>query len=141
MFRPAHFSFALMAVICSLPFSAPICAQSPQVPNRCTPPTVDEASPSPGGTDSYRRKVIIHRISFDGPIHLEDSTLAQIIAKANQNEWLTTDNPLWVDELAEDGLTLAWQDQGYFRVKVTAQPHSLGGDANEERFGGECLCG
>jgi hypothetical protein len=127
MLRRAVLSFGLLAVICSLLFSAPSRGQSPEVPNRCTQPP-DQTSLRTDGNDAPHRKVVIERIIFDGPIHLDNSAVAQIVAKANQNEWFTTDNSGWVEELAEIGLRGTWQDQGYFRVKVTVQAHSLGAD-------------
>ena len=132
MFRRAVLSFSLPAVICSLLFSASGRAQFPELPNRCTP-TPDQTSPRADGNDAPHQKVIIERITFDVPVHLDNAAVAQVIARANQNEW-TTDNPVWGAEFAEVGLRGAWQDQGYFRVNITAQPHSLGGNANEERF-------
>lgn len=99
--RRAVLSFGLLAVIFSLLFSAPSCGQSPEVPNRCTQPP-DQTSPRTDGDNVPHRKVVIERIIFDGPIHLDNSAVAQIVATANRNEWFTTDNAGWVEELAEN---------------------------------------
>ena len=96
------------------------------MPNRCLVPPV-------ANDDAPHRKVIIESIRFDGPIHLADTEVAQIITEANKHD-LDADTSGWVEELAEIGLRGAWQDQGYFGVKVTAATQSLGGDSNEERF-------
>jgi outer membrane protein assembly factor BamA len=79
------------------------------------------------------RKVIIDSIYFDGPIHLSASDIGEIISTANRGEW-RADSPGWIDELTEIGLRSAWQNRGYFLVKVTAEAHSLGGNSSEERF-------
>ena len=80
-----------------------------------------------------RRKVVIENIRFDGPIHLSDTDVTQVIAAMNERD-LDADNPHWTEQFAEIGLRGAWQDRGYFRVMVTAEAHSLGGEANVERF-------
>jgi len=126
MARRAILALGLLAVICGLVCSAPCAAQFPQEPNHCSVPTVAE-------DDAPHRKVIIESIHFDGPIHLADSDVAQIIAEANKGEW-NANRAGWIEELAEIGLRGTWQDQGYFGVKVTAEAQSLGGDSSEERF-------
>jgi outer membrane protein insertion porin family len=83
--------------------------------------------------DTPHRKVVIERIQFDGPIHLSEADVAQIIAETNRGE-LNADGSGWVEDLTEIGLRGAWQDRGYFHMKVTAEAHSLGGDSAEERF-------
>jgi outer membrane protein assembly factor BamA len=77
-------------------------------------------------------KVVIEHIDFDGPIHLADSAVTRIIAEFN-NEELTT-NKAWLDQFVEIGLRGAWQNEGYYRVKPTAEARSLGGDSDEEHF-------
>src|SRR5204863_456223 len=39
-----------------------------------------------------------------------------------------------LDQFVEIGLRGAWQNNGYFRVKLTAEAQSLGGNSNEEHF-------
>jgi outer membrane protein assembly factor BamA len=138
-------SFGMLAVIYSLLFSSPDNAQIPEVPRRCSPPpalfpvnsrTLSEPTAekrSAATVDSSHRKITIDGITFDSPIHLPDSAVAQIVSHANASDWWT-DSSDWIDELVEIGLRGAWQNQGYFRVKATAEAHPLGGDANYERF-------
>jgi len=139
MARRATLPVGLLAVICSLIYSAPGGAQSPPAPKRCSVAAdADDNAPhgkriSAAEVDAPHRKVIIERIQFDGPIHLADTDIAQVIAETNQHD-LDADGSGWVEELAEIGLRGAWQDHGYFRVKVTAEAQSLGGDSSEEHF-------
>ena len=126
MARRAILPLGLLAVICGLVCSVPCGAQFPQVPKRCSVPPVAE-------NDAPHRKVIIESIQFDGPIHLADDDIAQIIAEANQHD-LDADRSGWVEELTQIGLRGAWQDRGYFHVKVAAETRSLGGDSSTERF-------
>lgn len=145
----ATLPFGLLPVIYSLLFSTSSGAQVLQVPKRCTPPPVtdkvllrarsdqstrDATSPSPPPEDDGpHRNVIIESIQFDGPIHLSDSDIARIISDANRGEW-NANGSGWVDDLVQIGLRGAWQDRGYFKVKVNAEAHSLGGDSSVERF-------
>jgi hypothetical protein len=79
------------------------------------------------------RNVVIERIDFDGPIHLADSDVAQIIADVNQHE-LYADNINWLKNVTDTYLTFAWQNQGYINVKVTAKATLLDADSTAERF-------
>ena len=79
------------------------------------------------------RKVIIKDINFDGPIHLSHSEVARIIKEANQ-KLLNADDPDWIKEFTETKLWEAWLTHGYFKVNVTAESRSLGGNSTEERF-------
>jgi len=122
----AILTLGLLAATCGLVCSAPCVAQFPQVPNHCSvPPVVEDGAP--------HRKVFIEGIQFDGPIHLADTDVAQIIAEANQHD-LDADGSGWVEELTEIGLRGTWQDRGYFGVLATAATQSLGADSGEERF-------
>ena len=113
-------------MICGPFCCVPCFAQSPEEAKPCSEPPIQE--------DRAPRKVVIDRIEFDGPIHLGEADVAQIISDTNRHE-LDADNSGWVDELTEIGLREAWQDQGYFQLKVTAQARSLGGDnSGEEHF-------
>jgi hypothetical protein len=126
MARPAPLRFGLLAVIFSLSFSLPGWAQEHQLPKGCPARSVSE-------NDAHYRKVIIESIRFDEPVHLPDSDITQIIAATNERD-LNADDPHWTEQLDEIGLRSAWQDRGYFRLKVTTEARALGGDANVERF-------
>jgi outer membrane protein assembly factor BamA len=120
------FRSGLLTVIFSLLWIAPSRAQSSQVPIRCSQSSVVKDDPP-------HRKVVIEGIQFDGPIHLSDSDIQQIVVEENKREW-DADRPGWVEELTEISLRGAWQDRGYFLVNVSAEAHSVGGDSSEERF-------
>lgn len=135
MSRRAALLLGLLAVIYGLLFSAPGYSQDAPIAKRCSPPLKLLQLSAPTASSQTERaspKVLIERIEFDGPIHLLDSAVAQIIADFNKGHF--TANKSWLDQFVEIGLRGAWQNQGYFRVKATAQAHSLGGDSNEERF-------
>src|ERR1700688_860494 len=111
MARPTPLRLGLLAVIFSLNCSLPGWAQERQLPKGCPTPSVSTS-------DAHYRKVIIESILFDEPVHLPDSDITQIIAATNERD-LNADDPHWTDQLDEIGLRSAWQDRGYFRVKVT----------------------
>jgi outer membrane protein assembly factor BamA len=102
-------------------------AQFPFPPERCSAPVRTQKA------ITTWRKVIVKRIDFDGPIHLSQSDVAQIIEETNQRE-LNTDEPEWIKYFTEISLRGTWQDHGYFKVMVTSQARSLGGNSSEERF-------
>jgi len=85
------------------------------------------------GKGDAHRKVIVERIEFDQPVQLSNSDVEQIIKTANEHEW-DADSSAWIDELTEVGLRSAWQDQGYFKIALTAHAQSIGGDTDYERF-------
>jgi hypothetical protein len=126
MARRAALPVSLLAAICSMLWSAPCRAQYPQSPKPCSVPSVSE-------DEATSRKVIVDSIQFDGPIHLSDSDVAQVVAESNRSE-LNPDDSGWSEDLIQIGLRGAWQDRGYFRVMVTGEVQSLGGDSLEERF-------
>jgi outer membrane protein assembly factor BamA len=126
MGRRAQLRFGLLAVVFSLNFSLPCGAQEPQSPKSCPRPSVSKI-------DKPSRKVILESIRFDGPVHLPDNDVTQIIAATNEQD-LNADDSHWTEQLAEIGLRSAWQDRGYFRMTVATEAHSLGGDAVVERF-------
>ena len=134
--------FGPLAVIYGLLLVMPCHAQFPLVPKRCSPPStllslsagdnLDHSGKRPDATPG--RRVIIERINFDGPIHLPDSVVTQIVADANQGDGWHAGNLDWLHALTEVGLKNAWQNLGYFRVKVAAEASSLGVDSSTERF-------
>src|SRR3989442_13862597 len=117
---------ALLAVICILVLSSSGHAQSTNIPKPCLQ-TAEDARDGP------HRKLIIEGISFDGPIHMPDYVVAQIVADVNDHDW-NADDLAWPNEFAEGGLREAWQNQGYFHVQVSAEAKSLGQDSGDERF-------
>lgn len=137
-----------LALICGLIWPAPTWAQSPPTNQSCYPPPAsseklqrnadgkeqNKDQNSDGGS-SIHRKVIVDRIDFDHPVHLSDSDVEQIIRTTNEMELdADADSRPWVDELTEVGLRNVWQDQGYFKILLTAQARPIGGDSEHERF-------
>ena len=100
----------------------------------CLAPIQAQVSPIPDGCKpDPHRKVIIERIDFDGPIHLLDSDVVQVIADVNHHE-LYADNPDWLKIVTDDYLTFAWQNQGYMKAKVAAKATLLDADSTAGRF-------
>src|SRR5882762_9249285 len=142
MARRVVLTIGLLAVTNGLLFCVPSRAQFPAVSQSCSSPpatngklqtNADGQVQSLDGKGDAHRKVIIERIEFDQPVQLSNSDLEQIIKTANESEW-DPDSPGWVDELTEIGLRSAWQDQGYFKILLTAHAQSIGGDSDYERF-------
>jgi hypothetical protein len=135
-------TIGLLAVMSGLLICAPSRAQFPAASQGCSSPPVtnkrfqrnaDGKVQSLDGKRDAHRKVIVDRIEFDRPIHLPASDVDQVIKSANESEW-DADSPGWVDELTEIGLRSAWQDQGYFKILLSAHAQSIGGDSDYERF-------
>jgi len=127
MARRLALPFGLLAAICGAPHPVLCSGQFPVVPERCA------------GTSHHRkaiitwRKAFIARVDFDGPIHLSQSVVAQIIKEANHGR-MNADDPEWVKGFAEVGLREMWLNHGFYKVNVTAEAHSLGGNSSIERF-------
>jgi Surface antigen variable number repeat len=144
MARHAIRALGLLALICGLIWSPPSWAQSPPDNQRCYSSTASSEKPQTSadwkeqnsdGERNIHRKVIVDRIEFDRPVHLSDSDVEQIIRTANEMEAdADADSRPWVDELTEVELRNAWQDQGYFKILLTAQARPIGGDSDHERF-------
>lgn len=105
-------------------------AQVPDVPKRCT----QQESQQPAQEhDTPYQKGIVDRIDFDGPIHLSDADVAQVIDNANQAEFHAEDRA-WIDQLREVWLRETWLNQGYFHALVEVAVRSLGQNSSEEHF-------
>jgi surface antigen-like variable number repeat protein len=78
-------------------------------------------------------KVIIDEIKFDTPIHLRDSVRDEIVTSTKQRD-LGPPIAEWLDETAEVGVRGAWQNNGYFKVKVSWRAILLASDANYQHF-------
>ena len=142
MARRVVLTIGLLAVTNGLLICASSRAQFPATSQGCSLPparngklqtNADGKVQSLDGKGDAHRKVIVDRIEFDRPIHIPDSDVEQVIKTANESEW-DADSREWVDELAEIGLRSAWQDQGYFKIALTAHAQSIGGDSDYERF-------
>jgi hypothetical protein len=122
-------AFATLAVLFALFGSPTISAQLREAPE-------ESCSPANAVADHSQKshpKLFVEDVRFDGPTHLPYSELQRVIEEVNQRE-MDAENPGWLDEFAEIGLRGAWQDRGYFNVKVAAKAKSLGGDSERERF-------
>src|SRR6266403_6243827 len=142
MARRVVLTIGLLAVTNGLLICAPSRAQFPAVSQGCSSPpatngklqiNADGKVHSLDGKGDAHRKVIVERIEFDQPIQLSNSDVEQMIKTANEHEW-DADSSAWIDELTEIGLRSAWQDQGYFKIALTAHAQSIGGDSDYERF-------
>ena len=146
MARRAILALGLLALICGISRSAPSLAQSSPVNQSCSSTSVSGEEPQTNaegkeqnsdGNGIIHRKVIVDRVEFDRPVHLSDSDVEQIVRTANEmgaDADADADSRPWVDALTEIGLRSAWQDQGYFKILVTAYARPIGGDSDDERF-------
>jgi hypothetical protein len=73
--------------------------------------TVNEETPLPAP------RVIIDEVKFDAPIHIPDSVQEELVTSIKQRG-LGAPIAEWLDETAEFGVRGAWQNNGYFKVKV-----------------------
>src|SRR5689334_16571491 len=124
MFRRAAHLLGPLAVIYGL-LCTPSSAQDGPTAKRCSPPTTLLQLYA----DRFHsdRVVVIDRVEFDGPIHLPDSEVARAVANANNAHFKRGD--MWLSQFVEIGLRGAWQNEGYYRAKVTAEALHVGGNA------------
>jgi outer membrane protein assembly factor BamA len=102
-------------------------AQFPVVPERCA------ESPHPHKSLKTWRRVVIERVDFDSPTHVNQSEVAQSIQEANHT-MMDADDPQWINEFADDALRELWLDRGFFNAHVTAESHSLSRNSTMEKF-------
>jgi outer membrane protein assembly factor BamA len=142
-FRPA-IRFFLLSLVCLGMSSSIARAQVPRRLKDCLPyptlaeeiediraevrakMTVNEETPLPAP------KVIIDEVKFDAPIHIPDSVRKELVNSIKQREFYVGSD--WLEGTAEFGVRGTWQNNGYFKVKVSWRAIPLGGDANYQHF-------
>jgi Surface antigen variable number repeat len=75
-------------------------------------------------------RVLIDDITFDRPIHLPTPAFDEFVSSVKQKRYGGSE---WLDEIEESARGV-WQDQGYFKARVTGQAIPLGGDADHQHF-------
>jgi outer membrane protein assembly factor BamA len=129
--RTAFSSGPLLLILILLLCIAPVLAQVDRQSPPCSSSSVKSASAT---AEAAHPKVVIDEVRFDGPIHLPDSVINEMVADANNVE-LDAANSAWVNQFAEAGIRDAWQSRGYFRVSLEpTEVEPLGGDARERHF-------
>ena len=119
----------LILLLCIEPVRAQVDRQSPS----CSPSSASGASAT-DEAEAPHPKVVIDEVRFDGPIHLPESVVNEIVAGWNKGDGDATRKD-WVAVFLEGGIRPAWQDRGYFKVTVkAAEMDALGGDSNEQHF-------
>lgn len=92
----------------------------------CCPP---EASCDPGIKPISRRnphspQIYIDSLAFDGPIHLRATSLKQLLTTVKLDKFGTD---FTSPEEIEEWLQNPWQDEGYFKIRVSAEAKPVGG--------------
>lgn len=119
----------LILQLCIKPVRAQVDRQSPP----CSSSSVSGASPT-DEAEAQHPKVVIDEVRFDGPIHMPESVVNEIVAGWNQGDADATRKD-WVSVFLEGGIRNAWQDRGYFKVALKqAEVENLGGDSHEQHF-------
>jgi outer membrane translocation and assembly module TamA len=136
--------FILLLVVWSALSSSVAHAQVPRRLTKCLPyPTLEEEiedmraevrakMAANGEAPLPAPKVIIDEIKFDAPIHLPDSVRDELLNSIKEHEFAADSK--WLEEIEEVPIRGAWQDNGYFKVKVSAQALPLGGDATHQHY-------
>jgi outer membrane protein assembly factor BamA len=108
-------------------------AQSPSTVKGCSQysPSKDDIKEMLG--EKIYPKAIIDDVTFDGPIQLPTATLEKLVTSLKQKQF-DGDSKWLEDEIEEFSIRGAWQDQGYFKVEVSAKAVLLGGDASYQHF-------
>jgi Surface antigen variable number repeat len=119
----------LILLLCIEPVRAQVDRQSPP----CSPSLVSGASAT-DEAEAPHPKVVIDEVRFDGPIHMPESVVNEIVAGWNKGDADATRKD-WVAVFLEGGIRNAWQDRGYFKVTLKqAEVENLGGDSHEQHF-------
>jgi outer membrane protein assembly factor BamA len=130
--RPAAICQFLLLVLTSLTFWATVVgAQSLPTQDSCCPANVSCYYGSNLKTGAASSKIIIAHVTFDGPIHVPDSTLEELVTSLKQKEF--DGDSKWLEEI-EDELREPWRDRGYFKIEISAQAVPLGADGSYQRY-------
>ncbi len=78
-----------------------------------------------------RIRIIVDDVKFDGPVHVSEAVRQQVVSDLKQHNFndssdLESD---WLGEIQAVGLRGVWQDQGYFKVEVTAKEEFIRNDS------------
>jgi len=113
-----------MAVIPVILCASAVCAQTPEHSEPCPAYSAfvdDSPSPQRGANQSPRaqpKTVIIDAVDFDGPTGVPNADLAQFVSSLEEHHFVSTSN--WPDEVANNWVRGAWQEDGYFKVSASA---------------------
>jgi outer membrane protein assembly factor BamA len=119
----------LILLLCIETVRAQVDRQSPP----CPPSSVSGASATVEA-ETPHPKVVIDELRFDGPIHMPESVVNQVISEWNQGDEGLTHRDR-VAEFVEVGIRDIWQSRGYFKVTVKqTEVENLGGDSHEQHF-------
>lgn len=122
-----------MLLLYRLLFASPICAQLPRSLERCLPyPTLAQEIQDMRAEVEFKTrvahpKIVINDVRFDSSPHLSAAVREHLIASLKLREF--DDDTRWVYDLEMTNFRGAWQDQGYFNVKVSVKPKLLRRDS------------
>jgi len=142
MWRRGYLLFTLTGIMCVLPCSLPVSAQISRRLDRCLPyPSLadeindmrEEVRAKVAATEhvpAIPRTVVIDDVKFDGPIHLPDSTRERLVAELKQGIYKADSG--WLAEIQNWPIGGAWQDDGFFKARVTATASIISTDPTVE---------
>jgi outer membrane protein assembly factor BamA len=127
--------FLLQGAACVLLYLPITYAQLPSRLERCLPfPTyaqeVMELNEEVAAKTAFaepRPRIIIDVVKFEGPIHIPQTTVQQLITELKQHTFDTSKD--WLQELQEVGIESVWRDNGYFKSVVTAKAAFISSDS------------
>jgi outer membrane translocation and assembly module TamA len=118
-----------------------MCAQLPERLERCLPyPSLaQEISAMSERTDpsqepSPKTKRTIISVKFGPETQLPQSLRTQIVRSIRHEQFYYDSESDWLEELQEVGIKGLLQDSGYFRPKVNADAHVIGGTHRNKRY-------
>lgn len=82
------------------------------------------------GAPALPLTVVIDDVKFDEPTHLPVSTRERLIAELKQGTYKAGSG--WLEEIQKWPIGGAWQDDGFFKVQVTASASVLNTDSTAE---------
>ncbi|HTZ99397.1 MAG TPA: POTRA domain-containing protein [Candidatus Aquilonibacter sp.] len=134
MSRAAPTPRRLLAVIWGLFCASGAYAQIPERVQRCLPyPTFAEEVASLHQESlgpSLPKVITIEAVDFDGPTTLPKANLARLVSNLEGRHFDAGSN--WLDEVTDEWVRGAWQDDGYFKANATATTTNVGGDSENQ---------
>ena len=105
-------------------------AQSSSKLGSCCPPTTSCEKPNEINRGHASARIVIDDVTFDGPVQLATTNLEPLLT-LKQKEY--DDDSKWLDDI-EDATRSVWEDQGYFKAKVSATAVPLGSGDSHKHF-------
>ncbi len=129
----AALQYLLLGSVCACLCPTNGHAQSASGSGSCPTPVVSDDDFTEMTGKKVFPKAIIDDVTFDGPVSLPPATLDELLTSIKQKKSSTSISD-WLEETVEIAVRGAWQNNGYFKVKVSWQTIPHLGDPDYQHF-------